>query len=107
MGTNGLLGFIIAGRRRASYNHYDSYPTGLGENIMKFILGLNAEQKAIMVQRLQQVFYPVQPDPSIYDIRPPLTCLDHLVRLTDLQTDSRAARAVLQGRLLSARGIQR
>lgn len=30
MGTRGALGFIKAGEHKVTYNHYDSYPEGLG-----------------------------------------------------------------------------
>ena len=55
MGTRGLLGFIIAGRRRASYNHFDSYPSGLGAQIAKFILGLKEGEKRAMLEHVRNV----------------------------------------------------
>ena len=30
MGTRGMNGFISQGETKAAYNHFDSYPTGLG-----------------------------------------------------------------------------
>ena len=48
MGTRGLLGFIILGRRYAAYNHWDSYPEGLGQDIINFILSLTPEDYATM-----------------------------------------------------------
>lgn len=55
MGTRGLLGFIISGRRHASYNHFDSYPSGLGAQVAKFILGLDEEGKCAMLIRVCNV----------------------------------------------------
>lgn len=55
MGTRGLLGFIINGVRRGSYNHWDSYPSGLGLDVVRFILGLTPEQIDKMAERLQAV----------------------------------------------------
>ena len=55
MGTRGLLGFIIAGCRRASYNHFDSYPSGLGAQVAKFILGLKEEEKRAMLEHVRNV----------------------------------------------------
>lgn len=52
MGTRGLLGFIIAGRRRASYNQFDSYPSGLGAQVAKFILGLKEGEKRAMLEHV-------------------------------------------------------
>lgn len=43
MGTRGLIGFIIKGVRKGAYNHFDSYPEGLGNDIVKFILALRKE----------------------------------------------------------------
>jgi hypothetical protein len=43
MGTRGLIGFVIKGRRRATYNHFDSYPEGLGFDVLRFILSLDEE----------------------------------------------------------------
>ena len=55
MGTRGLLGFIIAGRRRASYNHLDSYPSGLGVQVAKFILGFKEGEKRAMLEHVRNV----------------------------------------------------
>jgi len=55
MGTRGLVGLIIAGKRHAIYNHYDSYPSGLGNDIIKFILSLTPEQWDEMTKILQEV----------------------------------------------------
>lgn len=37
MGTRGLMGLVIDGEVKATYNHYDSYPSGLGEEILKLV----------------------------------------------------------------------
>ena len=37
MGTRGAYGFHKAGIDKITYNHWDSYPTGLGESISEFI----------------------------------------------------------------------
>jgi hypothetical protein len=55
MGTRGLLAFIIRGERRGTYNHFDSYPEGLGLKIVEFILSLNEDQMGEMVRRLEAV----------------------------------------------------
>lgn len=36
MGTRGLCGFRINGKDKLSYNHYDSSPDYLGEEVVKF-----------------------------------------------------------------------
>ena len=37
MGTRGVFGFHKNGVDKITYNHYDSYPTGLGEEVVKFL----------------------------------------------------------------------
>lgn len=36
MGTRGMYGFRINGTDKCTYNHYDSYPEGLGRDITRF-----------------------------------------------------------------------
>lgn len=55
MGTHGLLGFIIFGQRHAAYNHWDSYPQGLGEEIINFILSLKPEDYATMARLVAEI----------------------------------------------------
>ncbi|KJA23265.1 hypothetical protein HYPSUDRAFT_40065 [Hypholoma sublateritium FD-334 SS-4] len=61
MGTRGLLGFIIASCRHAIYNRYDSYPHGLGLEIVTFILELEQKDYAEMDARLRKVSWNTQP----------------------------------------------
>lgn len=37
MGTRGAVGFVIKGEEKFAYNHYDSYPDGLGVEVLKFL----------------------------------------------------------------------
>jgi len=39
MGTRGFWGVRDNGRLRTTYNHFDSYPTGLGVSMVEFIQG--------------------------------------------------------------------
>ena len=55
MGTRGLLGLIVEGKRHAAYNHWDSYPSGLGAKIVKFILSLSREEYAKMTALVQAI----------------------------------------------------
>ncbi|WWD08402.1 hypothetical protein V865_006514 [Kwoniella europaea PYCC6329] len=57
MGTRGLIGFIISGRRRGCYVQSDSYPEGMGVGIVKFILGLTPEQRETMIRRLEEIIW--------------------------------------------------
>jgi hypothetical protein len=55
MGTRGLLGLIIQAQRHAAYNHWDSYPEGLGKDIVEFILSLEPKDYAIMERNLRDI----------------------------------------------------
>ena len=44
MGTRGLYGIRKNGIDKATYNHFDSYPEGLGEDIVKFCLKTDIEK---------------------------------------------------------------
>ncbi|WVW81038.1 hypothetical protein I302_103029 [Kwoniella bestiolae CBS 10118] len=55
MGTAGILGFIIRGRRVGCYNHYDSFPDQLGVDIVMFITALRPEERQRMIERLDEI----------------------------------------------------
>ena len=38
MGTRGFIGFVINGQEKIAYNHWDSYPRGLGVDVLSFLL---------------------------------------------------------------------
>jgi hypothetical protein len=37
MGTRGLIGFAVGGEVKLAYNHWDSYPDGLGVKVLSFV----------------------------------------------------------------------
>lgn len=37
MSTRGAIGFIVNGEEKISYNHFDSYPSGLGSDILQWL----------------------------------------------------------------------
>lgn len=41
MGTRGTSGFIYENKPKLSYNHFDSYPSGLGREMLKLIVEIN------------------------------------------------------------------
>jgi hypothetical protein len=55
MGTRGLLGFIIKGKKIGTYTRWDSYPEILGQRIVDFILSLDMESRKLMIENLQKV----------------------------------------------------
>jgi hypothetical protein len=36
MGTRGVVGFVVDGVWKVTYNHFDSYPSGLGVEVLDF-----------------------------------------------------------------------
>ena len=55
--SRSLVGHIVRGRKRATYNHSDSYPSHLGEKIVQFIKSLSPEQIDTMIQNLNSSKY--------------------------------------------------
>lgn len=43
MGTRGLVGVVINNTPKATYNHFDSYPSGLGLDVVKFVDSIKGE----------------------------------------------------------------
>lgn len=56
MGTRGAFGFRIDGTDKLSYNHYDSYPSGLGADVVSQIKGVLAGTKlSDMINNVRQI----------------------------------------------------
>jgi hypothetical protein len=55
MGTRGVFGFHKDGVDKITYNHYDSYPTGLGEEVKKFIVNHPVEELNKIFKRIKLV----------------------------------------------------
>ena len=54
MGTRGIYGFRLNNTDKLTYNHYDSYPSSLGEDIYQFIkvaIVLEVFNKVIKISR--------------------------------------------------------
>jgi len=58
MGTRGAWGFHKDGETIATYNHFDSYPTGLGEEIKRFIQNNSIDK----IDKIASELHPVQAD---------------------------------------------
>jgi hypothetical protein len=39
MGTRGFIGFVVDGVEKIAYNHWDSYPGGLGLDVLRWLRG--------------------------------------------------------------------
>lgn len=44
MGTRGAVGFWVDGEPKLAYNHFDSYPSGLGVDVLDFLRKAEAEK---------------------------------------------------------------
>ena len=44
MGTRGLWAIRKGGKDKAAYNHWDSYPDGLGDEVISFIKRMGVEK---------------------------------------------------------------
>jgi len=49
MGTRGAYGFYKNGVTKVTYNHFDSYPSGLGKEVLKFI-------KETSIEKMNEIF---------------------------------------------------
>lgn len=55
MGTRGLMGFVVDGEVKGTYNHYDSYPSGLGVQVGAFAATLTGERLAEYANKARAV----------------------------------------------------
>lgn len=55
MGTRGAYGFRVGGKDKVTYNHFDSYPTGLGVKIIDYLRDHSPEELRAVADRLTLV----------------------------------------------------
>ncbi len=67
MGTRGAWGFIVNGKTKAAYNHWDSYPDGLGETVLNFIGTNTIESLTEIANRIQLVDSDNKPSQELQD----------------------------------------
>jgi hypothetical protein len=60
MGTRGFIGFIVDGTEKIAYNHWDSYPAGLGLEVLHWLRG----EHLGFIQRKAAELRVVEPDSS-------------------------------------------
>ena len=53
MGTRGAIGFVLDGKWYVTYNHFDSYPSGLGMEVLEFCKSV--EDWEILKQRVKNL----------------------------------------------------
>jgi hypothetical protein len=67
MGTRGTWGFVIDGRELLAYNHCDSYPEGLGDDVLKVARSMAVDEMRTAVRALK-VVGPDPQEPTAEDI---------------------------------------
>ncbi len=55
MGTRGAVGFRIDGQDKVTYNHFDSYPSGLGVEVLQNIHNLNVDDLKEAARHIQLI----------------------------------------------------
>ena len=55
MSTRGLYGFHMNGQDKTTYNHYDSYPDGLGSDIALFCTKTTVQEMKELFSKIQMV----------------------------------------------------
>jgi hypothetical protein len=64
MGTRGAMGFAIDGELKIAYNHFDSYPTGLGVDILEFLRTAELDKIKQQARDLTLVDSEAEPTPE-------------------------------------------
>lgn len=69
MGTRGLVGIKVDGKYSGYYNHFDSYPEGLGHGMVEFVKKLNKDNIPEMIEKCSNlIVVNSQDDPSQEEI---------------------------------------
>ncbi len=69
MSTRGIFGFLVDGETKVTYNHFDSYPSGLGNMIKNFIIEDKVEEIRKAAKRIKLIpsnYKPTEADKAIY-----------------------------------------
>jgi hypothetical protein len=64
MGTRGVMAFAIDGALKATYNHWDSYPGGLGNDILKWLRSADIQAAREKARRMFAVNENFKPTPE-------------------------------------------
>jgi|CXWL01.1.fsa_nt_gi hypothetical protein len=67
MGTRGAYGFRNNGQDKVTYNHYDSYPSYLGRNILKYVALTSPEEIRLAAKRIILVDPESKPTPVLIE----------------------------------------
>lgn len=83
MGTRGAFGFYHNGEDKIAYNQHDSYPDGLGEDVVTFIQETGIEKLQQIASRIQLVDSKQKPTPEQIEHCKPWTDLGVSTGSTD------------------------
>jgi hypothetical protein len=61
MGTRGTLGFRKNGVDKLMYNHFDSYPSGLGAKVIEFLKNTSIEEMSAIFDKIEMIDGDVKP----------------------------------------------
>ena len=64
MGTRGAVGFYKGGEHKVAYNHFDSYPEGLGNDVLNYIHSKTVEGLHAAFERIELVDPESKPTPE-------------------------------------------
>lgn len=83
MGTRGAVGFRVNKEDKVTYNHYDSYPSGLGQEVLEFIQSNTIESLKSAAENIQLIDMEVKPTKEQIKICKPWTDLSVSNQSTD------------------------
>ena len=55
MGTRGSYGFLIESESKLTYNHFDSYPAGLGSTIVDGLKNIIKQPKDVLIEKVRNI----------------------------------------------------
>lgn len=75
MGTRGAVGFRVGKQDKVTYNHFDSYPSGLGQEVLDFIQANSVESLTKAAENIQMIDMSVKPTKEQIKVCEPWTDL--------------------------------
>jgi hypothetical protein len=68
MSTRGFIGFVVDGTEKIAYNHHDSYPSGVGADVLTWLRTAVGDIEALTEQARALRVVPVDSEPTGADI---------------------------------------
>jgi len=84
MGTRGAIGFFVNGKTKVTYNHFDSYPSGVGLDVLEFAEGNTWSDLTDMAEGIEMLEQESNPSEELKEKAKQLGIYDDKV---GLQTD--------------------